>query len=82
MSRRSHHKGTEPFDHVYYDLIQMKEAYNGDQWITRLVNETSYTQSNYTHRYRNDTLGCLQHFKDYAKNRYGRDIVVRDSGAL
>jgi hypothetical protein len=76
MSRRSHHKGTEPFDHVYYDLIQMKEAYNGDQWITRLVDETSYTQSNYTHRYRNDTLGCLQHFKNYAKNRYGRDIVI------
>jgi hypothetical protein len=50
VSRRPHTREETPFARVYYDLIQMRKAYNGDQWITHMLDETSYTQ--YTHLFR------------------------------
>jgi hypothetical protein len=76
VSRRHHQKETVPFARVYYDLIQMTEAYNGDQWITHFLDEASYTQYAYTHKNKNDTLGCINHFEKYVKKRYKKDVVI------
>ena len=76
VSRRPHAREETPFTRVYYDLIQMPIAYNGDQWITHLLDEATYTQYAYTHKNKNDTLSCLEHFRKYIKHRYGRDLVI------
>jgi reverse transcriptase-like protein/Pol polyprotein/gag-pre-integrase-like protein len=76
VSRRPHAREKTPFTRVYYDLIQMPIAYNGDQWITHLLDEATYTQYAYTHKNKNDTLSCLEHFRKYIKHRYGRDLVI------
>jgi hypothetical protein len=76
VSRRPHTREETPFTRVYYDLIQMRKAYNGDQWITHMLDEASYTQYAYTHRNKNDTLPCLDHLKKYIKNRYKCDLII------
>ena len=76
ISRRPHTREEKPFARVYYDLIQLPVAYNGDQWTTHLLDEATYAQFAYTHKNKNDTLPCLKHFRKYIKHRYQCDLII------
>ncbi|KAI9037493.1 uncharacterized protein KD926_000288 [Aspergillus affinis] len=61
-SRRSMMTAQAPLQRVHFDLIQMKPALNGDQWISHFYDENTRFHNVFSHRLKN---GCVGAFNTY-----------------
>ena len=50
ISRRPSEKSTRPFQKVHFDLIQLAEGYNGDNWVLHFLDDLSKINFMYTLR--------------------------------
>ena len=66
---------TRPFQRVSFDLIQMDEAYNGDQWISHF--KCFYTSMNhvYTHSSKSETTDIVKEYVNLVYNRYNQAVT-------
>ena len=63
-----------PLGRVGYDLIQLTEAYNGDNWVSHF--RCFYTSMDFvfTHTLNNDALGVIKEFLKMTKTRYDQTV--------
>jgi hypothetical protein len=76
ISRRPITRALKPFARVHFDLIQLMEAYNGDNWLLHLLNNA--TRMNYASTFANKSglVPALKHFFSFVETRFGVKIAV------
>jgi hypothetical protein len=68
ISRRTPERATRPFKKVHFDLIQLKEAYNRDNYIIHFLEDLTRFNFVYTIRQKSEKTGVIKDFKALVKN--------------
>jgi hypothetical protein len=54
-----------PFDRILYDLIQLKTAYNGNQWVSHFYCTTTAFNIIYTYINKSESMEIVEHLFIY-----------------
>ena len=76
VSRRPAERATEPFERVYFDLIQMTRAYNGDEWAMHFLCDKVRAHFGYTFPSKTDARETVKDFKAFVKRQYDKEILI------
>jgi hypothetical protein len=76
ISRRASPRGTNPYERVCWDLIQMSKAYNGDKWISHMRCDRTCMNHIYTQRSKKQSLPTMQRFVKWVYRRYGCEVKI------
>jgi hypothetical protein len=60
---------------VAYDLIQMAEGYNSDNWISHFRDCFTCMDSVFTHRKKSQAVNIVESFFNMIETRYKRKIL-------
>ena len=76
ISRYPPQRATEPFERVFFDLIQMDTAFNGDNWAMHFLCDKARTHYGYTFPQKLDARPALKNFTAFVKRQYKVEIQI------
>ena len=76
ISRRTPERATRPFQKVHFDLIQLNEGYNHDNWAIHFLEDLSRFNFVYTMHDKGETTAVVKEFKALVKRQFKYDIEI------
>jgi hypothetical protein len=76
ISRRATRRADSPFERVHWDLISMKEGYNGDKYVSHFLDDRTRMSFVYTMPRKSMAFSNILQFVAYVERRWDRKVKI------
>ena len=76
VSRRPTERATKPFERVFFDIIHMTPAYNGDKWASHFLCESTHVHHGFTHKKKSGIRQSVVHYAAFVERQFDTKVCV------